>query len=109
MVLLWHHACGPGLAFGKRDLIELSALFTDTHKYTCGALRVVGEIAAAALGHRIIQGTLEPARLLSWTDLEDPAPAGGMLRFGIDENILGRLEPRKPYAKVDLAALRALS
>ena len=109
MVLLWHHACGPGLAFGKRDLIELSALFTDTHKDTCGALRVVGEIVTAALGHHTIQGTLEPVRLLSWTDLADPAPAGGMLRFGIDENFLGRLEPRKPYARVDLAALRALS
>ena len=109
LVLLWHHACRQGLAFGKRHLIELSALCADTHKDTSDALRAVGEIAGATLGHRTIQGRLEPVRLLGWTDLGDPARAGGTLRYEIDEGFLGRVESRTPYGVVDLTALRALS
>ena len=109
MVLLWQHACRQGLETGKRHLIELSALCADAHKDTAGALRAVREIVGAELGHRTIHGALEPVRLLGWTDLGDPARAGGTLRYEIDEGLLGRIGPRMPCATVDLAALRALS
>ena len=109
IVLLWHQACRQGLGAGKGHLIELSALCADTHKGTGDALRAVGEIAGATLGYRTLQGVLEPVRLLGRTDLEDPARAGGTLRYEIDEGFFGRLAPRTPCGVVDLTALRALS
>ena len=109
IVLLWHQACRQGLEAGKGHLIELSALCADTHKGTGDALRAVREIAGATLGHRTLQGVLEPVRLLGRTDLEDPARAGGTLRYEIDEGFFRHLAPRTPCGVVDLTALRALS